>query len=72
MFGKRKKTVRNDYPASEWKPAVKKSICTGEATFGFVSKADGRFVGLGLVRDAHDLKALMEEYGAEGMPEEIW
>ena len=67
FFSKRVQTVEWDREAYE--PAIQKSICTGEETFGFISKADGRFHGLEVLRSTNDRAAMCERYGMK--PEEI-
>ena len=67
FFSKRVQTVEWDREAYE--PAILKSICTGEETFGFISKADGRFHGLEVLRSTNDRAAMCERYGIK--PEEI-
>ena len=68
IFSKRKEKVMT-YDRSRLAPAIRKSICTGEETFGFISKADGRFHGLEALRSADDRAAMCERYGIK--PEEI-
>lgn len=67
LFRKRIQTVEWDREAYE--PAIQKSICTGEETFGFISRADGRFHGLEALRSADDRAAMCERYGIK--PEEM-
>ncbi len=47
-------------------PAVKKSICTGEAVAGFVDRETGRFIEYMLIRTQRDLDAFRAQYGVEG------
>lgn len=61
LFRKRIQTV--DWDREAYEPAIQKSICTGEETFGFISKADGRFHGLEALRSANDRAAVCERYG---------
>lgn len=61
LFRKRIQTV--DWDREAYEPAIQKSICTGEETFGFISKADGRFHGLEALRSADDRAAVCERYG---------
>lgn len=44
-------------------PAIRKSICTGEETFGFVRRADGSFMDICLLRDDREKDAVLSEYG---------
>ena len=45
-------------------PAVRKSICTGEMTVGFIDKSNGKFTDLMCV-DSKGLEAFMREIGVE-------
>ena len=54
LFGKKQKLVYD--PASQ-EPAVRRSICTGEMTVGFIDRESGKF---------HDL---MRVNGAKGLEE---
>lgn len=67
LFRKRIQTVEWDREVYE--PAILKSICTGEETFGFISKADGRFHGIEALRSAKDKTSMCERYSIK--PEEI-
>ena len=57
MFFKKKKETADAsaYTKAEYEAAVKKSICTGEMTFGFIRKADGHFVDIALVRNEEEM-----------------
>lgn len=61
MFGKRKKETIS-WDREKLRPAVRKSICTGEATFGFVRKTDGSFLGIQLVENDEELSSLLSSY----------
>ena len=54
------------YDAEALTPAIKKSICTGEAVAGFVDRRTGRFIDVVLIRSQKDLDAFKKEYGVEG------
>ena len=45
-------------------PAVRKSICTGEMTVGFIDKASGKFTDLMCV-DQKGLEAFMRDIGVD-------
>ena len=45
-------------------PAVRKSICTGEMTVGFIDKATGRFRDIMRVDSQRELDAFMKDIGA--------
>ena len=62
MIGRRRSKARQwDREALE--PAIRKSICTGEETFGFVRRADGSFMDICLLRDMDARKEILSEYG---------
>lgn len=62
VFKKKKETADDSaYTKAEYEAAVKKSICTGEMTFGFIRKADGHFVDIALVRNEEEMKALLPD-----------
>ena len=50
------------YDSERFQPAIRKSICTGEATAGFVERATGRFIEVVLIRTQRDLDAFRAEY----------
>ncbi len=54
-------------PATQ-EPAVRKSICTGEMTVGYVDKATGKFHDLMMV-DREGLEAFRRQVGAETLQE---
>ena len=59
----KKLTLPYDPAAQE--PAVRKSICTGEMTVGFIDKATGRFHEYMLVRTPAELEAFRHSMGVE-------
>ncbi len=59
LFGGKKITY--DPQVSE--PVVRKSICTGEMTVGFVDKASGKFHDVRLVRSRAEIDEFMNETG---------
>lgn len=68
---KKKDKVR-DFDHVRWIPALKRSICTGEMTFGYIGKDDGSFHGLQLVPEGM-LDDVLKEYGIRREElEEIW
>ena len=46
-------------------PAVRRSICTGEMTVGFIDKATGKFTDLMRVDGQRELEAFMKRIGAD-------
>ena len=71
MFGRRKKN-RSDYDRDRQRPALRKSICTGEETAGFIDRESGRIHEVMLIRNAKDLADFMEMYGIEETPETVY
>ena len=60
MSFRRKKTGLLDLAAQE--PAVRKSICTGEMTAGYLDR-NGRFHDLTVVQNQKELEAFFRELG---------
>ena len=52
------------YDPATQEPAVRKSICTGEMTVGFIDKATGKFTDLMCV-DRKGLEDFMRDIGVE-------
>lgn len=64
LFGK-EKTIAWDPERRE--PAVRKSICTGEMTVGFIDKSTGKFHEYMLVRTQAELDAFCKSVGADSI-----
>ncbi len=68
----KKKAKVRDFDHVRWIPALKRSICTGEMTFGYIGKDGGSFHGLQLVPEGR-LDDVLREYGIRREElEEIW
>lgn len=63
LFQKRCPAI--DYDPALWEPAVRTSICTGEAVVGFVERATGKFRELELARTAADIDAFCRKVGTD-------
>ena len=61
----RKKTPPIAYDPDTQLPAVRRSICTGEMTVGFIDKATGKFTDLMRVDGQRELEAFMKRIGAD-------
>ena len=61
LFSKKPKIT---YDPNVSEPAVRKSICTGEMTVGFVDKETGKFRDVKLVKSQAELEEFMREIGA--------
>ncbi len=53
------------YDPNTQQPAVRKSICTGEMTVGFIDKSTGKFTDLMRVDGQAGLDRFMRELGVE-------
>ena len=62
LFRKRQ-TIAYDPVKQE--PAVRKSICTGEMTVGFVDRETGKFIDLMRVNGEKELEAFCREIGVK-------
>ena len=61
----RKKPPPIAYDPDTQLPAVRRSICTGEMTVGFIDKATGKFTDLMRVDGQRELEAFMKRIGAD-------
>lgn len=60
----KKPVAKIAYDPKTQEPAVRRSICTGEMTVGFIDKASGKFHDLMLV-DSQGLKDFRRQVGAD-------
>ena len=60
----REKKPSIPYDRDTQRPAVRRSICTGEMTVGFIDKASGKFQDLMLV-DSQGLEDFRRQVGAD-------
>ena len=67
-FFKKKQTRAFTFDPSTQEPAVRKSICTGEMTVGFVDKATGAFHDLMMV-DRAGLEDFKRQVGVDTIKE---
>ena len=61
----RRKRAEIHFDPNTQQPAVRRSICTGEMTVGFIDKSTGRFTDLMRVDSQKELEAFMKQIGAE-------
>ncbi len=61
----RRKRTDIHFDPNTQQPAVRRSICTGEMTVGFIDKSTGRFTDLMRVDSQKELEAFMKQIGAE-------
>ena len=62
LFGRRKQPPVQYDPETQ-EPAVRRSICNGEMTVGFIDKATGHFHDLRRVDGQKELEAFCESIG---------
>ena len=67
LFKKKSPGPSIPFDPEKQEPAVRKSICTGEMTVGFVDKASGRFHELYLARSQAELEEGADRYAVEGL-----
>ena len=65
LFKRRPKSSSVAWDPQTQQPAVRRSICTGEMTVGFIDKQTGRFTDLMRVDGQHELERFMEDIGAK-------
>lgn len=63
LFDKRPPAL--DYDPAVWEPAVRTSICTGEAVVGFVERSTGKFRELELARTPADIENFCRRVGVD-------
>ena len=63
LFKKKEPELSFD-PATQ-EPAVRRSICTGEMTVGFIDQRTGRFTDLMRVDNQKELDAFMKRIGVD-------
>ena len=61
----RKKHLSVAFDPLKEEPVVKKSICTGEATVGFVDKSTGHYRDIRKVTSPIEIEAFCEEVGID-------
>ena len=61
----RKKHLSVAFDPLKEEPVVKKSICTGEATVGFVDKSTGHYRDIQKVTSPVEIEAFCEEVGID-------
>lgn len=61
----KKKKAKVSYDPERQEPAVRKSICTGEMTLGFVDRQTGRFIEYMRAEDQQALDDFCRAIGVE-------
>ena len=56
FFRKSKPVLDVPFDPAKQQPAVRRSICTGEMTLGFVDRKTGKFLDYALARDQKELE----------------
>ena len=62
---RREKKPSIPYDPNTQRPAVRRSICTGEMTVGFVDKSTGKFREYMLARDQQELENFCRQVGID-------
>lgn len=63
LFRRRRPAIKYDPQTQQ--PAVRRSICTGEMTVGFIDRTTGKFTDLMRVDGQKELDAFMADIGAD-------
>ena len=61
-----------DFPAAEYEPVIRCSICTGEQVAGFQDLKTGKFLEIQLLRRPEDLEQFKKEYGITEDPKKFY
>ena len=64
LFRHKRRKAALDYDPGTMTPAVRKSICTGEMTAGFIGQ-DGKFRDVMLIPDLKALKDFCDDVGVD-------
>ncbi|MBR6959298.1 MAG: aspartate dehydrogenase [Clostridiales bacterium] len=62
-----RRSKRIAYDPEKMEPVVRKSICTGEMTLGFVETGTGKFHDVRLASGQADIDAFMKETGVDSI-----
>ena len=62
---RKKNTPKIPYDPTVQEPVVRRSICTGEMTVGFVNRSTGKFQEYQMARDQKELDAFCRGVGIE-------
>ena len=65
LFGMRRKKPTVTYDPDTQQPAVRRSICTGEMTAGFIDRKTGKFQEVMLVEGEAGLEEFCRDIGAK-------
>ena len=65
LFHRNKKPAPLPYDPTAQEPAVRRSICTGEMTLGFIDKSTGKFRDYMLARDQAELEDFCRNAGID-------
>lgn len=61
----KKSAGKTAFDPEKQQPAVRRSICTGEMTAGFIDRQTGKFTDVMLARDQKELEAFFKSVGAD-------
>ena len=62
FWNKKKKIEKEEYDHSQYTPAIRSSICTGEKTGGLLRNATGEFSDRMLIRTEEGMERFLEQY----------
>ena len=64
FFNRKRRERPAPFDPATQQPAVRRSICTGEMTVGYIDRATGKFHDMMMVPDQAALEAFFRERGA--------
>ena len=65
FFHRAKRAGAEPFDLATQQPAMRKSICTGEITVGYIDRATGKFHDLQMVPDQRALEDYLKQRGAD-------
>ena len=69
LFKRKPRQPALRYDPQTQQPAVRRSICTGEMTAGFIDRRTGKFTDLMLLNGLRDLEQFKKDVGTEDIKE---
>lgn len=61
----RRKSQAKEYDREKYTPMIRRSICTGETSAGFVENETGKFREMMLIKTKDDLEEFKKTYGID-------
>ena len=65
LFNRKKRSGAQPFDLATQQPAMRRSICTGEITVGYIDRATGKFHDVQLAASQQEAEAFFRERGAD-------